>query len=60
MKTKKPKDLKIISYGSEIVFKLDSHMTNIWINNAPISYDNAKTLKDWLDKYLKYTDEKEK
>lgn len=56
MKSSKPRDLELCSYGTGLKVKLDSKMTNIWLDQTLLSYGKAKQLKVWLEKYLKYVE----
>lgn len=54
MSKKKPRQLSLCSYGTELIVKMDPKMSNIWILNIPLSYGKAKQLHVWLTAYLKY------
>lgn len=51
---KKPRELNLISYGSNLNVKVDSKMTNIWINGTPVSSGNVKNLITWIQSYQKW------
>jgi len=57
MKKKKPRELKMVSYGTEFRIKVDSRMSNLWIQDAlPMEIGKAKQLHKWLEKYLKWAE----
>ena len=52
MKVRKPRPIELYHCGAMVKIKCDRKLTNIWINNSPVSLKDAQRLSLWLNRYI--------